>query len=236
MDMIPDAKTAQTEEVIDRYTRSRMLFGDAFATLQTKKVLILGVGGVGGFALDCLYRSGISNITIVDSDCFEITNQNRQIGAECLNEPKVSVLAQKYPGITAIQERVDAAFLERFNIMEFDYILDAIDDIDAKVEIAKIASKKPFGYFISSTGSAKKLNPMQIRVVSIKNTYGDRFARRFREHLRKAGVNGDFKAVFSPEAPKCKNLGSCSAVTASFGLVMASQIIYQILKEVENAR
>ena len=221
--------------VLDRYTRSRMLFGSAFKRMQDKKVIIFGVGGVGGFAVDCLYRSGVQNITIVDKDHFDITNQNRQIGSEHINEPKVAVLAKIYKGITPIQECVCENFLKQLNIMNFDYIIDAIDDIYAKVEIAKVASKKPLGKYIVSTGSAKKFSPLHIKVDSIWNTYGDKFARKLREHLKKAGVKKAFKAVFSPEVPKCKDLGSFSAVTASFGLTIASEIIQNILEEKTNA-
>ena len=86
-------------ELIDRYTRTRILFGNAFEHIQNKKVIVFGVGGVGGFVVDCLYRSGLKNITIVDKDCFDVTNQNRQIGSEHLNMPKVEVLTQIYEGI-----------------------------------------------------------------------------------------------------------------------------------------
>ncbi len=74
--------------IIDRYTRLRIIFGENFERIQNTKVVVFGVGGVGGFVVDCLYRSGLQNITIVDKDCFDITNQNRQIGSEHINEPK----------------------------------------------------------------------------------------------------------------------------------------------------
>ncbi len=221
-------------EIIDRYTRSRILFGESFKSIQQKSVIIFGVGGVGSFVVDCLYRSGLVNITIVDKDSFDVTNQNRQIGAEHINEPKVLVLAKLYPGITPLQKCVDEAFLSEFDIMSFDYIVDAIDDIDAKVQIAKIASNKPLGKYIVSTGSAKKLSPLHIRVASIWKSYGDKFARKFRDNLKKAGVKKNFKVVFSPEVPKCKALGSFSAVTASFGLTIASEIIQDILKHTQG--
>ncbi|RDU58863.1 ThiF family adenylyltransferase [Helicobacter marmotae] len=223
-------------EIIDRYTRSRLLFGDTFTHIQNTKVILFGVGGVGGFALDCLYRSGVKHITIVDKDYFDVTNQNRQIGAEHINEAKVRVLAQMYPGIIPMQEAVNAEFLKTFDIMKFDYIIDAIDDIYAKVEIAKIAQDKPMGHYIVSTGSAKKLSPLHIQVDSIWKTHGDKFARKLRDHLKKAGIKKAFKAVFSPEKPKCKPLGSFSAVTASFGLTIASEVIQHILKENDYAK
>ena len=229
------AATQGTQAPLDRYTRSRIIFGDSFEAITQKSVLLFGVGGVGSFVLDCLYRSGLTNITIIDKDCFDITNQNRQIGAEHLNEPKVAVLARLYPGITPLQEQVSVENLAQFDMMKYDYIVDAIDDIEAKVAIAKVASTKPMGKFIVSTGSAKKLNPLHIKVGNIWKSYGDKFARKFRDHLKKAGVRASFKAVFSPEVPKCKALGSFSGVTASFGLTIASEIIQDIIKESENA-
>ncbi|TLD87445.1 tRNA threonylcarbamoyladenosine dehydratase [Helicobacter sp. MIT 03-1614] len=217
--------------IIDRYTRSRIIFGENFERIQNTKVVVFGVGGVGGFVVDCLYRSGLQNITIVDKDCFDITNQNRQIGSEHINEPKVEVFARLYQGITPIQERVDAAFLERFDIMEFDYIVDAIDEIIAKVEIAKIASNKPYGKYIIATGSAKRVNPLFIRVNNVWKSHGDKFARKLRTHLRKANIQKAIKVIFSSEGAKCCPLGSFSGVTASFGLIIASEIIQDIIKE-----
>lgn len=223
-----------TEPIIDRYTRSRIIFGEAFEVMEQKSVIVFGVGGVGSFVVDCLYRSGVRNITIVDKDCFDVTNQNRQIGAEYVGEAKVAVLARIYEGITPIQSEVSAQSLEQFNILQYDYIVDAIDDIQAKVAIAQIASQKPMGKYIVSTGSAKKLSPLHIRVDNIWKSYGDKFARKLRDHLKKAGVKSTFKVVFSPETPKCKALGSFSAVTASFGLTIASEIIQDIIKGVNN--
>lgn len=223
-----------TEPIIDRYTRSRIIFGEAFETMEQKSVIVFGVGGVGSFVVDCLYRSGVRNITIVDKDCFDVTNQNRQIGAEHVGEAKVAVLARIYEGITPIQSEVSTQSLEQFSILQYDYIVDAIDDIQAKVAIAQIASQKPMGKYIVSTGSAKKLSPLHIKVDSIWKSYGDKFARKLRDNLKKAGVKSAFKVVFSPETPKCKALGSFSAVTASFGLTIASEIIQDIIKGVKN--
>ncbi|WP_394958998.1 ThiF family adenylyltransferase [uncultured Helicobacter sp.] len=214
----------------DRFTRSRILFGEGFRALQRTRVILFGVGGVGSFVLDCLYRSGIGEITIVDSDSFEVTNQNRQIGSECVGEPKVEVLARKYPGVIAIKARVNEEFLRTHDILSYDYIIDAIDDIPAKVSIARIASQKPYGRYIVSTGSAKKLDPTRIEVANVWKSYGDKFARKFRENLKKFTRTAKIKVVFSPEEPKCKALGSFSAVTGSFGLVIASEVVRNILQ------
>lgn len=212
----------------DRYTRSRIIFGSHFPKMQKTKVLIFGVGGVGGYAIDALYRSGIQNLTIVDKDVFDITNQNRQIGAEEVGEVKVSVLSKLYKGIIPIYQKVDANFLQTLNFDDFDYIVDAIDDIEAKVLLAQKAHNRRFGSYISSTGSAKKLNPLLIKVSSIWKSYGDKFARKFRENLKKQHYKGDFKVIFSDESPHCKALGSCNVVTGSFGLQIASEILRDI--------
>lgn len=212
----------------DRYTRSRIIFGPYFEKMQHTKVLIMGVGGVGGYAIDALYRSGIQNLTIVDKDVFDITNQNRQIGSENVGEIKVSVLSKLYEGITPIYEAINQDFIEAFDFDSFDYIVDAIDDIDAKVLLAKKTQGRRFGSYISSTGSAKKLNPLLIKVSNIWKSYGDKFARKFRENLKKQNYKGDFKVIFSDEPPHCKALGSCNVVTGSFGLQIASEILRDI--------
>lgn len=211
---------------IDRFTRSRIIFGeDGFQKLQNSTVLILGVGGVGSFVLDSLYRSGIGNITIVDFDKFDITNQNRQIGSENVGETKVYALKKIYENIEAIEQKIDKEWIDRFDFDRFDVVIDAIDDIDAKVEIAKKCYKKLF----SSTGSAKKFDPTKIEVASIWKCYGDKFAKKFKENLKKSRFNGNFKVVFSAEEIKCKELGSFSAVTGSFGLTLASLTVRKIL-------
>ncbi|PAF52485.1 ThiF family adenylyltransferase [Helicobacter sp. 13S00477-4] len=213
----------------DCFTRTRFLFGDDFELFRDKKVIIFGLGGVGGFALDCLYRTGIGQITIVDKDTFDITNQNRQIGSHQVGQNKVDVLAGMYPGVIPIKDILNREFLKDFDPQSYDYIIDAIDDIPAKVELAKKCSHIAYGKYICSTGSAKKLNPLEIKVDSIWKSYGDKFAAKFRVLLKKESFFGDFKVIFSPENPKCKPLGSFSAVTGSFGLQIGSEVIRDIL-------
>ncbi|WP_027326710.1 tRNA threonylcarbamoyladenosine dehydratase [Helicobacter pametensis] len=214
--------------IIDRYTRSRIIFGPHFETMQNIKVLIFGVGGVGGYALDALYRSGITQITIIDKDVFDITNQNRQIGSEAVGEVKVQALSKLYQGITPIHAQVTSEFLQTLDFDQFDYIVDAIDDINAKILLAQKAQGRRFGSYISSTGSAKKLNPLLIKVSNIWKSHGDRFAKKFRDNLKKQRFRGNFKVIFSDEVPHCKALGSCNVVTGSFGLQIASEILRDI--------
>ncbi len=211
-----------------KYDRCKKIFGEeSFEKLQSKKVIILGVGGVGGYALDGLYRSGITNITIVDFDCFEESNQNRQIGSDAIGKVKVEHLKTLYPNITAIHTKIDMDWIEENDLSEYDLILDAIDDIKPKVQIIKRYYKK----LISTTGSAKRLDPTKIEYINIWKTHSDPFARKIREELKKIRFNRNFKVIFSSEQPNCKELGSFVGVTGSFGLAMCSQAVKRLLED-----
>jgi len=202
-----------------------MLMGDDFEKLRNAKILLLGVGGVGSFCLDCLVRSGVEDITIVDFDKYDITNQNRQIGSDKVGAVKVYRLAELYPTVTPIEAKIDDEWIENFDFSSFDLVLDAIDDIRAKIALAH----KVWPKLISATGGARKLDPTKIEVTSIWKTHGDPFARKIRYELKKSGFKGDFPALFSPEEPKCKTKGSFVGVTGSFGLAMCSAAVQKIL-------
>ncbi len=210
-----------------RFQRCKLLFKEDFEKITKAKVLILGVGGVGGFCLDCLYRTGVKDITIVDYDTFDITNQNRLIGSEKIGEKKVKHLQTLYPSIKAIDAKITKEWCEKFDFEKFDIVIDAIDDINAKVEIAKKAHKK----LISSMGSAKKTDPTKIEFASIWDTKIDPMAKKFRNLLKKEGFREDFITVFSTQKAKCKELGSFVAVTGAFGLALCSIAIEQIIKK-----
>jgi len=199
--------------------------GDDFEKLRNAKIVLLGVGGVGSFCLDCLVRSGIEDITIVDFDKFDITNQNRQIGSDKVGAVKVDRLAELYPTVTPIEAKIDDEWIENFDFNPFDLVLDAIDDICAKIALAHKVSPK----LISATGGARKLDPTKIEITSIWKTYGDPFARKIRYELKKSGFKGDFPALFSPEKPKYKTKGSFVGVTGSFGLAMCSAAVKRII-------
>ena len=212
--------------MVDRFTRSRWIFGDKFQKLQDSKVLVCGCGGVGGVCIDALYRSGVGHITAIDCDKFDITNQNRQIGSENIGEYKTDVFARLYPGLKTLNLKLTPSVISEFDFSEFDLIIDCIDDIPAKVAIAKICSKR----LLSSMGGAKRLDPTKIKVASIWKTTNDPFARKIRYELKKAGFKGDYKVVFSTEAPNCVNLASFIGVTASFGLNLASLAVNRLIK------
>ena len=211
-----------------RYTRCKELFNEDFKKLQNAKILILGVGGVGSYALDCLYRSGVTNITIVDYDSYDTSNLNRQIGSDGnIGKNKVQTLASLYPNITPINQKMDLDWVESFNFEPYDIIIDACDTTKVKVEIAKKYYKK----LIMSLGSAKRYDFSKIEVTTIFKTHGDALARKIRNELKKAKFNKNFTVVFSSEEPKCKNNGSFVGVTGAFGLAICSEAVKRIISK-----
>lgn len=212
--------------MIDRFSRTRLLFENDFEKLQSKKVLLLGVGGVGGFCLDSLYRTGVGSITIIDFDTFEVTNQNRQLGSEAIGAIKVDRMKELYPGIEGYDLKITPNWVEEFDFEPFDLVIDAIDDMPAKVAIAKKVSHK----LVSSMGGAKKLDPTKIEITDIWKTYNDGLAKKFRSELKQIGFKKKFDVVFSSELPNCKGLGSFIGVTGSFGLTLSALAIKKLLK------
>ncbi len=210
-----------------RFQRCKELFGNDFEKLQKAKILILGIGGVGSYALDCLYRSGITNITIVDYDTYDETNLNRQIGADNnIGKIKVEVLKEIYPNIEIINKKMDLEWVKNFDFELFDIVIDAADTTKVKIEIAKKCYKK----LIMSLGSAKRYDFTKIEVSTIFKTHGDALARKIRNELKKVNFNKNFTVVFSSEEAKSKNKGSCVAVTGAFGLAICSETIKKIIK------
>jgi tRNA A37 threonylcarbamoyladenosine dehydratase len=210
-----------------RYERSRMLFGEDFAKIEKAKILLLGVGGVGSYCLDCLYRSGVRDITIIDFDTYDASNQNRQMWSEHhLGESKVAALKEHYPEIIAIEKKIDTAWVKAFDFEPYDLVLDAIDDTHAKLALAQKCYKK----LISATGSAKRVDPTKIEVSTIWKTHGDRFAAKLRYELKKRRFSKKYPVIFSSEPPRVKVKGSFMAVTAAFGLTMCSVAVQRLIK------
>jgi tRNA A37 threonylcarbamoyladenosine dehydratase len=212
-----------------KYDRCKTLFGeDDFYKLQNAKILLLGVGGVGSFALECLYKTGITDITIVDFDTYDVTNQNRQMHSEHhVDELKTDALKQHYPLIKAINQKVDREWIESFDFEPYDVILDAIDDIHAKLSLAQKCYKK----LISATGSAKKIDATQVRAASIWKSQGDPFASKIRRELKRRKFDRNYRCIFSSETALTKEKGSFMAVSGAFGLAMCSECVKKILKD-----
>jgi len=204
-----------------------MLFGEEFEKIQDAKILLLGVGGVGSYCLDCLYRTGVRDITIIDFDTYDESNQNRQMWSEhhC-GDSKVMSLKEHYPEIIAIEKRIDAEWVESFDFEPYDLVLDAIDDTQAKLALAQKCYKK----LISATGSAKRLDPTKIEVATIWKAHGDRFASKLRYELKKRRFSKKYPVIFSSEPAHVKVKGSFMGVTAAFGLTMCSVAIKMLTK------
>ncbi|HFU74255.1 MAG TPA: tRNA threonylcarbamoyladenosine dehydratase [Helicobacteraceae bacterium] len=205
-----------------------MLFGDDFEKLQNANILLLGVGGVGSFCLDCLYRSGVTQITIVDFDHYDASNQNSQMWYELHeNELKVEASQEHYPELKIINQKVDKEWISQFDFEPYDLVLDAIDDIHAKLDLAQKCYKK----LISAVGSAKRLDPTKVEVATIWKTHGDKFGAKIRYELKKRRFTKKYPVIFSSEPAMIKEKGSCMAVTGAFGLTMCSLALKRVMAQ-----
>jgi tRNA A37 threonylcarbamoyladenosine dehydratase len=215
-----------------KYDRTKKLFGEeTFNKFQDTKLILLGVGGVGSFALDALYNTGIKNITIVDFDTYEDSNMNRQLGSVGnIGRIKVDALKEIYPEVSTINVQITPEWIDEFDFSSYDYILDAIDDIKPKVHLIQRHYKK----IITTSGSAKRIDPSKIEYKSIWDTFNDPFIRKIRTELKQKGFKKKFKVIFSSENPNCIEKGSFEAVTGSFGLMMASVTVQKIIANLKK--
>lgn len=211
------------------------------------RVLVVGVGGVGSWAAEGLVRSGLGHITIVDADTVAVSNINRQLPATCLTvgRPKVDLLAEHFRTInpdidvTAIHARYCAETADDFDLSAYDYVVDAIDDLDSKALLILRATATPGLQFFSSMGAARKLDPSQIAVAEFWQVKGCPLGRALRERFKRSGMypRRKFKCVYSPErlehraeAPRGVN-GTFMPATAIFGLTLASCVLTDMYKK-----
>ncbi len=190
-------------------------------------MILFGAGGVGSYCLDALWRSGVQNITVVDGDRFEVSNQNRQIGAEAVGALKTEVFEARYKGVKGVPVRVDKAWIDAFDFTPYDLVLDAIDDIGAKVAIARRCHRR----LVSSMGGARRLDPTRIKIAKIWQTAHDPFATRVKRRLRYENLRFNYTVIYSDEpAVHCEayQLGSFVGVTGAFGLAMASAAVAKL--------
>jgi tRNA A37 threonylcarbamoyladenosine dehydratase len=189
------------------FQRLELLTGtDALDALGATNVIIFGVGGVGSWVADSLVRTGIHNITIVDSDTVCITNINRQLQASIKNigKSKVEELKQKLleinprANVKALLKVYDKKERSDWDLTPYDYVIDAIDSLSHKVDLLKNAYEQKVTVF-SSMGAANRLDPTLIQIKSIWDTNVCPLARLVRKYLRKDGFQGDFKCVYSEE-------------------------------------
>ncbi len=194
-------------EMENQFTRTRMLLGDAVDQLWDKHVAVFGVGGVGGYVCEVLARSGIGAIDIIDNDQVAISNLNRQIIATraTVGMDKVNVMRDRILSINPdIKVTAHPCFFlpenaDNFNFEEYDYVVDAVDTVAAKISIILKAQSANVPV-ISAMGAGNKLDPTRFKVADIYETEVDRLAKVMRRELKKRGVS-HLKVVYSDEKP-----------------------------------
>lgn len=225
--------------VREELSRIAKLLGEsAVCSLEQKKIAVFGLGGVGGHAAEALVRSGIGAIDIVDGDSVALSNINRQLIAlhSTVGKNKTDVCAERFLDINPeIKLRKFPLFLNEetvgnFDFSEYDYVLDCIDDIPAKVLLASVCERLGVR-LISSMGAGNKLNPMGFKAADIYETSVCPLARAMRARLRKAGVER-LRVVYSTEEPVITERvpASCAYVPSAAGLLMASVVIDELTR------
>lgn len=225
------------------FTRTELLLGkEALQTLAAKRVAIFGVGGVGGFACEALARSGVGTLDLFDKDTVSISNLNRQIIAtyDTIDTYKVDAMKKRIMSINknAVVNTHPVFYLPEnsndYDFSEYDYVIDAVDTVTAKLEIVTQA-KKAGVPVISAMGAGNKLDPTRFEVADIKNTSVCPLAKVMRKELKKRGING-LKVVYSKEKPLVPKYevkpdtrkvppGSVAFIPSVVGLIIASEVI-----------
>ena len=224
------------------YQRTQALLGeDAIEKLKNAKVLICGLGGVGGFTCEALARAGVGTLGLCDMDRVDPTNCNRQILAlqSTIGKLKADVAEARVKDINPDVQlrkfalRIDEKTIEALDIPSWDYIADCIDDVDAKVLLIKKARKSGVP-ILCSMGTGNKLDASAFKVTNIKKTEQDRLAKVMRKRLRDEGIEEGVTVVYSPEPPvtDIQNgiIPSISYMPATAGLRIAGEIIQNLIK------
>lgn len=219
------------------FDRIKSLIGeDKLKKISDIKVLLVGLGGVGGTALEALVRSGICNITVVDKDIFEESNLNRQIlcTKDVIEEKKVDVAVNRVKeinkdcNITPLFMNIDESSINTLG--DFDFIIDAIDDVDAKILLMKYANNKNID-IISSMGTGKRLDPRSLVITTLDKTINDPLAKIIRNKARKNNLSLKIPVVASREVPINNDviIASSIFVPSYAGLLLAYYIIEKVI-------
>ena len=227
----------------DFFHRTELLVGtEGMARLASARVILFGVGGVGSWCAESLIRSGIGHLTIVDSDCVDVTNINRQLPAttETVGQPKVEVLRARLltinpeAEIIARQERYTPQTAESFGLENYDYVIDAIDSLPDKADLILRASGLKTKLF-SSMGAAFKMDPTRIQVAEFWKVAGCPLAAALRNRFKrnKTFPKRKFRCVFSDEMKRPKDAkenGTVVHITAVFGFTLAGLVIKDVIE------
>ncbi len=236
----------------DQFTRTELLFGrEAMEKLAAARVAVFGVGGVGGYAVEALARSGVGALDLIDSDTISLTNINRQLLAthDSIGKSKVEVARQRVlsinPACTVTTHQV--FYLPeteaQFDFTRYDYIIDAIDTVSGKLALI-VNAQKAGTPIICSMGAGNKLDPTAFRVADIYETSADALARVIRKECRKRGIARlkvvysqeearrpltDAQATLCPPGTTRKDIpGSTAFVPSVAGLILAGEVIKDI--------
>lgn len=235
-----------------KFNRVERLTGaDGLARLRDARVILFGVGGVGGWTAEALIRSGIGNLTVVDPDVVALSNINRQPMAfvDTVGLPKVEVLAKRLRSINpsanveTLQMCFDASTADSFDLTKYDYIIDAIDSLSDKALLILRATEVKGAMFVSSMGAALKCDPTRVEVAEFWKVSGCPLAAALRRRFKRTGHKPcrKFKAVYSPELLKNRQApddesgamsfnkvvinGALVTVTATVGMTLAALVI-----------
>ena len=238
--------------MLNQFSRTALLVGQgAIEKLQASRVAIFGIGGVGGYVAEALARSGVGCFDLIDNDTVALINLNRQIIAthDTIGQPKVQVMAERIHAINpeAVVHVHQCFFLpenaHEFDFAQYDYVVDAVDTVAAKIAII-MAAKAANVPVISSMGAGNKMDPGKFQVADIFKTSVDPLARVMRQEMKKRGVK-KLKVVYSTElplppvdaegacqaeAPQRRALPGSTAFTPSAaGLLLASEVVKDLI-------
>ena len=239
------------------YSRTALLMGnDVMERLGSARVILFGVGGVGSWCAEGLVRSGITHITLVDSDCVSVSNINRQLMAttRTVGQVKVEVLRDRLleinpsAEITALQRAYNAETAETFELEQYDYILDAIDSLKEKSDLILRATRTP-AVFFSSMGAALKVNPQGVKVAEFWNVRGCPLGAAIRKKYKQNHTypGHKFRCVYDEEVlpnrgealaadssnsewdgRKAQINGTTAHITAIFGMTLCGLVIEDV--------
>ena len=223
--------------------RSALLLGnEALEILKNKTVLVVGIGGVGSFCVEALARAGIGHLILVDKDKVESSNINRQLLAttETIDQVKVIVMKKRIQTLNP-ECRVDTydcfydySMDEKIFSQKIDFVIDCIDSIKSKQDLAMACIQRDIP-FLSSMGTARRLDPSKLEIMELEKTSYDPIAKRMRNWKRKNKIRNKIWVVCSTEPPRPveagKPLPSMIFVPASAGLLLASECVKKLINK-----
>lgn len=218
------------------FSRTEALIGrEKLEKLQNSRVLIAGLGGVGGYVLESLVRAGVGTIGLCDFDMVDISNLNRQILAvqDTVGKSKTDAAEARAKSINPqvkilkYEFRISPENIALLHLPDWDFIADAIDDVPAKIALMEAAPKK----IISCMGTGNKTDPFGFRIDRIEKTEGDPLARSIRTQLREKGIK-NIPVLYSKESPNSENtkpIPTISYMPAVAGLEIGAYIINRLI-------